>query len=103
MHASKSGCLLVSVFTTYYKTDKRQVFKKQLVITSISLSPKGYSGFSKSGLLNVGKVKQVAKSCSKPGDNNQRTNGKTYSSLMKFLVKRRGTQSHQDMNHSWEI
>lgn len=27
----------------------------------------------------------------------------THSSLMKFLVKRRVTQSHQDMNHSWEI
>lgn len=50
----------------------------------------------------------------KPDDNNQKTkekntqmkspvNGKTYSSLMKFLVKRGVTQSHQDMNHSWEI
>lgn len=39
-------------------------------------SPKGYSGFLKSGLLNVVKVKRVARGCLKPGDNNQHTKEK---------------------------
>lgn len=43
---------------------------------SISSSPRGYSDFEKSGLLNVVKVKQVAKSCFKPDNNNQHTKEK---------------------------
>lgn len=57
---------------------------------SINSPSKGYRGFFfffKSGLLNTGKVKQVAKSCSKLDDNNQHTKEKN---------------THQEGPNQWE-